>query len=170
MLDEQHIRIKTEQLRKKYSLEYDFDLKIITTKEKMKASLQELEPEVDGFTDFSFEIPLIIINRRNSPRRQRYTLAHELGHFCLHFDKTTRKLDDAFPNNSTYFRRRFQSKDTFEREADLFANHLLMPEKHIADHVNKLGSLTDLEIKILSEEFNVTEIDMFKWLTHLNYL
>jgi len=66
--------------------------------------------------------PLVVLNSRKSEQRQRFTLAHELGHVLIPwhigdiFDTTAR---DEYDEQSDYWRT--------EAEANRFASELLMP-------------------------------------------
>lgn len=88
-----------------------------------------IEPRGSGWT--------IGVNSYHHPNRQRFTIAHELGHFLLH--KPSEKHVDVT------FARRSGRRDRLEQEADLFAAELLMPEsevrKLIADGVTSLERL-----------------------------
>ncbi len=70
---------------------------------------------------------VIFLNERMPNDRQRYSLAHELGHMIMHFD---------IPIDS----------EKVEEEADRFASEFLMPEREIKASLrnlrfNKLGDL-----------------------------
>lgn len=56
-------------------------------------------------------MPLFVLNDSLTPERQRFVLAHELGHIVMHEGEPPR--------------------DNAEREADLFAEELLMPSAEI---------------------------------------
>lgn len=66
---------------------------------------------------------------------QRFTVAHELGHYFLpgHAEK-------LFPNGSGMHQSSFHSTDPLERQADSFASALLMPEFLFKKAVDKAGS------------------------------
>lgn len=74
-------------------------------------------------------LPIICINKNLSPDRERYTLAHELGHLILHSTALTFDVELA------------------EKEADEFASEFLMPSEDIINHlfggltINKLADL-----------------------------
>jgi Zn-dependent peptidase ImmA (M78 family) len=84
-------------------------------------------------------IPTIMVNElQNSyePRR-RFTIAHELGHFCLHLSEFSNKFIDtkqSMSRSESYW-------DKYESEANTFAAELLMPVELIAQEVNKVMSL-----------------------------
>ena len=73
--------------------------------------------KIDGYSQLIGNIPIIIINRnKGNYMRQRFSMAHELGHIVLHNrikDCNERDLGDI------------------EKEADQFAGCFLMPEKEI---------------------------------------
>jgi Zn-dependent peptidase ImmA (M78 family) len=55
---------------------------------------------------------------------QRFSIAHELGHYCVEGH-----ADALLTNGAHYSRAGFISSDPFEQEADYFAAALLMPER-----------------------------------------
>jgi Zn-dependent peptidase ImmA (M78 family) len=67
------------------------------------------------------------VNKEHHPNRLRYTIAHELGHFCLH-----RHLKQVF-EDQIFFRGGESSKE--EWQANEFACAILMPEKEFRDEV-----------------------------------
>jgi Zn-dependent peptidase ImmA (M78 family) len=66
----------------------------------------------------------IYINAADAPRRQTFTIAHELGHWVLH-----RQLLDAHPELYRVLRRDkpVTSSSPLEKEANGFAGRLLVP-------------------------------------------
>jgi len=62
--------------------------------------------------------------------RRRFTLAHELGHFCLHTDK----VKSGFKDNRKTMSRSLSYWDPKESEANNFAAQLLMPSELILSH------------------------------------
>lgn len=86
----------------------------------------------------SFEIRLAIAT---GPLRDRFTIAHELGHFVLHYLYRKQKLDE---NLNTLVAQRFGSNQA-EKEANWFAAAFLMPaEDYIREHANCAGDHTAL--------------------------
>jgi len=64
---------------------------------------------------------LIVVNASNLPSRQRFTVAHELGHHEMHrFDGGDLEIPD---------RDIFESRDPIEAEANAFAAYLLLPDE-----------------------------------------
>ena len=68
---------------------------------------------------FDADSKLIVVNNREVAERQRFTIAHELGHFCLNHGSSFR--DTASPG---WFR---NCDPVHESEANKFAAELLMP-------------------------------------------
>lgn len=100
----------------------------------------------------------IFINSKDANVRQRFTFAHELGHFFLHKDKLAK--DNLIVDNS-WVKYLFRYKDLYnevpeenremEESADEFAWNLLMPEKK----VRELWLRTN-NIWLLAEAFDVS--------------
>ena len=78
----------------------------------------------------------ILVNESDIAVRQRFTIAHELGHFFLHMDK------DAQENKIiTSFRMDSSPK---ERQANAFAANLLMPESLVRqEHARMVIPVSD---------------------------
>jgi len=97
---------------------------------------------------------LIGVNSDEAPVRQRFTIAHELGHFFLHPNK------DAFVD---YRNNKDNNKDPLitikERQANMFAAALLMPRKYLTlDFKNIAKGLSDDETNtILAKRYEVSE-------------
>ncbi|GAA2388050.1 transcriptional regulator [Catellatospora methionotrophica] len=65
--------------------------------------------EVDAFSFWHEDLPLIFLNTTKSAERLRFDLAHELGHLCMHRDINTNR------------------NRQFELDANSFASAFLMP-------------------------------------------
>ena len=94
--------------------------------------VREIRPPVQ-FNDDAFEGMLardpndhevwgIAYNGRSRPERQRFTIAHELGHFILH-----RGQQQSFNCDKQSVHTGIDTLRDIEREADEFASNLLMP-------------------------------------------
>lgn len=96
--------------------------------------------------------------------RQRFTIAHELGHFFMH------------PNKDTFIKFRDNKKNISrgirEIHANQFAAALLMPRKFIEKDVKNFKDigLTSEEIKFLAKKYQVSEEAMNFRLINLNLL
>jgi Zn-dependent peptidase ImmA (M78 family) len=96
--------------------------------------LDEVDDDLSGFLYRDHKAKNVIIgaNKSHHPNRQRFTIAHELGHYLLHQGELVHLDSDrgAFMLN---LRDSVSSKgeDNDEREANLFAAELLMPAKFL---------------------------------------
>ena len=109
---------------------------------------------------------VIGINSLHPTVRQRFSIAHELGHLILH--KPALKIDQhAFVS----FRTSMSSSatDPDEVEANQFAAALLMPEALLKQCVHQFGENPDVEdaIRELAQQFDVSAQAMTIRLTSL---
>jgi Zn-dependent peptidase ImmA (M78 family) len=100
---------------------------------------------------------IIGINSRNAPKRQRFTIAHELGHWMLHDNK--RLIVDQ--SVMLYKRNDVSSQATDEQEieANSFAAELLMPRSMVREVAKTLRSnATSREdfVTAIAREFDVS--------------
>ncbi|EAA8812185.1 ImmA/IrrE family metallo-endopeptidase [Salmonella enterica subsp. enterica serovar Agama] len=86
----------------------------------------------------------ITVNSLHHPKRQRFTLAHELGHYFLHRNRAKSFVDEAL-YRSTHM-------DSMEYEANNFAGALLMPKNQLITFMNSNGPNAEL----ISEYFDVS--------------
>lgn len=77
------------------------------------------------------------------PGRRNFTIAHELGHFVLGHGIASGP--ELAPVNRTLFQ---------EREADVFAAELLMPEEFVAPHVAMPASLAT--VRSIADTFRIS--------------
>jgi Zn-dependent peptidase ImmA (M78 family) len=92
---------------------------------------QRFEGSQSGFVYRIGDRTIIGVNSATSARRQRFTIAHELGHMLLHQD------DALMVDNAVQFRdeRSSLAIDPEEIEANTFAAALLMPAEQVLAHV-----------------------------------
>lgn len=114
---------------------------------------------------------VIGVNPLESPVRQRFTIAHELGHFVLHKNIDSLFVDKGF---KVLFRNQESSTGEFKREQDAnaFAAAILMPRKMLEGKINDLDiDLTDeSSVKELANMFDVSVIAMTYRIMNLNLL
>lgn len=80
----------------------------------------------------------IVINRHDAPRRQRFTIAHEISHFILHKDL----IGDGIVDDALY---RSGLSNKIEREANKLAADILMPWHLINEFMSeKIKTIQDL--------------------------
>lgn len=137
-----------------------------------RLSFEPFEGDVSGFVARRPGSIVIGVNSAHPQTRQRFTIAHEIGHFCLHegrpliVDKLVRvdlRRAASLPN------------DKVEVEANRFAACLLMPEDHVRREFEKLTPKrapvqVDAMIKHLANTFAVSPQAMAIRLRELDLL
>ena len=117
--------------------ETPIDVDDITSKLGFKIAYTELSDKVSAAIKIDGDQKAIIVNSKHSKNRQRFSIAHELGHYLSgheDFDDEKRIFIDP---HKKYLNPQFRQ----EEEADEFAAELLMPESILKADVleNKLG-------------------------------
>lgn len=98
------------------------------------------------------------VNRKHNPRRQRFTLAHELGHFFLH--KSDSSGDTVF-RDEIFFR--IENSSSIEYAANEFASRLLIPanrlEEKLAEGICDINSLADyFDVSVPAMKYRVISL------------
>jgi Zn-dependent peptidase ImmA (M78 family) len=88
---------------------------------------------------------VIGVNKTHNPLRQRFSIAHELGHFVLGHGMGNTYREETVDDF-------FDKTDPQERDANLFASLILMPDAWVKKQVKKSG----LEIDKLANIFKVS--------------
>lgn len=102
--------------------------------------------DISGFIDASTNT--MYVNADEVPKRQNFTIAHELGHFILgHLQKDDYQM---------LFRKTKLEREnyTIEKEANFFAANLLVPETFLKNVIKKYSFISNYE---LSNLFGVSE-------------
>ncbi|MEN3749048.1 ImmA/IrrE family metallo-endopeptidase [Sphingomonas sp. HF-S3] len=107
----------------------------------------EIRPNPDGGY-------IIRVNRHDSPRRQRFTVAHELAHFLLHKDQ----IGSGITDDALY---RSNKSSRIEAEANRLAADLVMPTAKVRAAADELraSDVSDLSAS-LAERFGVSDAAM----------
>lgn len=117
---------------------------------------QEMEESVSGMLVIKDGHAIIGINNSHHPNRQRFTIAHELGHFVLHSDESKVFID----NTPVFFRDEQASQGVSQTEIDAnnFAAELLMPEDFIKEQLKKhpIDAFDDFAIRRLAAQMHVS--------------
>lgn len=146
------------------------DVKALARRLGVDVIEQDLEDSVSGMLAVRDGQATIVVNQHHAHRRQRFTIAHELGHYCLH-----RMASNVFIDVSpVYFRDSRSSEGTYpkEQEANRFAAELLMPATVIRDKVNKspIDAMDDDAVRMLADEFDVSVQSLSIRLTNLGLI
>ena len=111
--------------------------------------------DVSGLLLRNSDTTTIGVNSSQSSVRQRFTIAHEFGHFLLH-EGIVEHVDHDYRIN---YRSEVSSRatDVEEIEANFFAASLLMP-RSMLDERNAVAALDDDNmVKALAREFDVSQ-------------
>ena len=126
----------------------------------VKIEYSKLENDISGFLYLKDKTPIIFVNKLHPITRQRFTIAHELGHLILNHQ------GDLFVDKGSILFRNTHSQNGIvkeEREANRFAAELLMPEEILlkefieneidienADQLNKLANKFEVSTQALT--------------------
>lgn len=98
---------------------------------------EPVEDNVSGFLAWKNGRPVIGVNGCHSQNRQRFTIAHEIGHILLH-PQLNLHIDDTFAVKLRSDKsRRGEGND--EKEANIFAAELLMPITRLMEDAKRIG-------------------------------
>ena len=127
-----------------------------------------LEDELSGMAFIKDGVRVIAVNALHHPNRQRFTIAHELGHHVLHAPM----LAAGVHVDKVIMRRDMLSAtgtDDNEIEANTFASELLMPRDLIAPVVDQFVDLNDeAQLSAVARRFRVSTAALQFRLVSLN--
>lgn len=151
--------------------EYDLDAAPVDVDELAEClgvdvSYESMEDEVSAMLLIEEGEAHIVVNDDHHPNRQRFSAAHELGHFKLHAGG-----EDQLFVDRAFFRNQASSIGVSrqEIEANAFAAALLMPERLIEEALPDDDS-AEIAVWAMAEEFGVSETAMTFRLQKLGYL
>jgi Zn-dependent peptidase ImmA (M78 family) len=122
----------------------------IATRLGTKIKYAPYEGEIAGMLVRGADETVIGVNSLHHPNRQRFTIAHELGHFLLH--KGDVHIDRAFRNAISS-----QAVDPDEIEANRFAAELLMPFNLIKkDSIEHIDVEDEVTLRELAQKYLVS--------------
>ncbi|MEQ9112468.1 MAG: ImmA/IrrE family metallo-endopeptidase [Rhodospirillaceae bacterium] len=118
-----------------------------------------LDDELSGMVYVKDGTPIIGVNALHHPNRQRFTIAHEVGHLLLHRAEITKEIhvDKDFP---MLMRDAVSSTgvNEMEVEANLFAAEILMPADFLVRSLD--GQSFDIDdegaVSALAKEYKVS--------------
>jgi Zn-dependent peptidase ImmA (M78 family) len=149
------------------------DVEAIARNQHIEIHKEDLKG-ISGFIYKEGNQVTIGVNKNDPPNRQRFTIAHELGHFFLHSENPLHvdksiviKLRDHVSSEAV---------NAEEIEANAFAAELLMPAKMIEEdfrHVNKALASEEDEldgiISKMASDYRVSKQAMTLRLSNLGY-
>ncbi len=154
------------------------DLKKIAKSLRIEIIKQSADDKIARFLvkDFDSKNALIGVNETHSPNRQRFTIAHEIGHYFLHNFQGVH-FDGKNTGLQVYLRdsKSATGQDVDEREANLFAAELLMPETLLEKDVSEIEEIylldeNDFTIKKLAAKYKVSVRALTYRLANLGYI
>lgn len=124
------------------------DLEAIAWDEGVRVQYKDLagcEARLVGFNNRA----IATIRKGSDPRRQRFSLAHELGHWNYHRGRSFEcRVNDLVEG--------YSSKPIEEKEADTYASELLMPAYMFTPLAKQLKRPTFDGVKEMAEKFNTS--------------
>jgi Zn-dependent peptidase ImmA (M78 family) len=129
---------------------------------------EKLPEDISGILDVRNE-PAILINKDQASHRQRFSIAHELGHFQLHHLMGIIHVD-----KKSYYRdsKSAEGLDDIEIAANKFAAELLMPEAIVRSELEKYDDFIDMDediVAVMAKKFNVSTTAMGFRIQNLGY-
>lgn len=148
--------VEARKLLKEHGTTLPIDIAAIVKRQGVGVRHQPMEESVSGMLVIKDDRATIGVNQSHHPNRQRFTLAHELGHYLLHSKRT-----QVFVDSSTMFFRdglAAEGTDKVEIEANAFAAELLMPENVLRDITRHqlIDAFDDRAIQSLAAKFGVS--------------
>lgn len=132
---------------------------------------EQFSDDLSGVLMRKPEGTIVAVNTYHVPARQRFTIAHEIGHFVL------QHKGDLFVDQTVLNRRDGRSSyaiDAQEIEANAFAAALLMPRQLVKDELLSLVKSVGIEQRKLATEmarrFQVSEQAMSFRLVNLGLI
>ena len=133
------------------------DLDKIAEDSGIEIKYEDLPSNESGYLICSSGKYIIGVNRKHNKKRQRFTIAHELGHYFLHKDSNIEFRDQIFY--------RIENTSSIEYAANEFASRLLIP----SDRLSKKIQEGVLDVKNLAEFFAVSQDAMKYRIISLGY-
>lgn len=162
-------RAAARNLLKKSRYSIPVDVRALIEKFNVAIVEQPMEDSMSGMLVIKGNQAVIGVNQAHHPNRQRFSLAHELGHYLLHRHYQTIFIDPS----TVFFRNNLstQGTDLYEIEANIFAAELLMPEDAIKRAVAEpIDAFDERAVARLALQFKVSTQALTIRLTKLNLM
>src|SRR5687768_10712824 len=137
-LQEQATKQAIELLREYGIQDIPIDVHWLAEKLNVQIKPEALDDDTSGVLVIKNNLAVIGVNKFHHNRRQRFTIAHELGHFILHGKNSNIFIDKKY---FTFYRDQDSAggKDEQEITANAFAAELLMPQHILENYVDEQG-------------------------------
>lgn len=123
-----------------------FDIEKLITLFGIEICFEDLDRLMSGYIEKRNSSWVVGVNKYHSPRRQRFTLAHELSHYLLHKEIIEQKKH----TDKNLFRD--ETSNQIEKEANDLASEILIPQEEFKKQVDN-GNRNFLS---LADYFNVS--------------
>jgi len=133
----------------------DLPIDVFLVAEHLGAEVQPefTDPDISGGLYRRSDGPVIGVNALHHSNRQRFTIAHEIGHLVLHREEDF-FIDRDFRRDGTSG----NAEDVLEVEANKFAACLLMPKQLVIDESEALVKpLRSEAVEALARDFKVSQ-------------
>lgn len=154
-------REKANNILKMYKIQLPpVDIKDIAKKLGFEIVLFPFPDTISAVIRIESDKKIIGVNQKHSETRQRFSIAHELGHYLSGHENFSHEHDIFVDRDKKYLDPHHRD----EEEADEFAAEILMPAGMLKKDVmeNKLDAAT------LAKKYNVSEQAMWIQLINLN--
>ena len=132
----------------------------------IKVQYSPLDNELSGMAFYKDDFAVIGVNARHHVRRQRFTIAHEIGHFELHNDVLRKGMHiDKVITMLNRDPRSAAGTISMEIQANQFAAELIMPKALVLLYMDEkgfdYGCVPDDEVmESMARAFNVSTTAM----------
>jgi Zn-dependent peptidase ImmA (M78 family) len=146
------------------------DVREIAKKLGLTVLVEDLDEDISGLLTTAEKDRTICVNKKHSRNRQRFSMAHEIGHHQLghQFVHGEHVHVDRGVQISQRSGRSSEAIDAKEIEANQFAACLLMPRIMLEAEVEL--PVSDEQVKVLARKFGVSEQAMTIRLSRLGFL
>lgn len=179
-LSKQEIENKAALLLMEFDIYEPFvPIEKIVKGNKINIIHHDFDDEVSGVLVIKDNVATIGVNKANSLERKRFTIAHEMAHYILHWNPVSNSNQEVFVDKDLFMKFRNTKNEyskeevRIEQEANAFAAALLMPKHFIEDELNKTEYQKLQEpdiIQKIAKRFKVSEPAMTYRLTNLEML
>ncbi len=149
-------RREAHKILHKFGYALPVNINAIVEAHNISVRAEALEDSVSGMLVIKDGNAVIGVNMNHHPNRQRFTIAHELGHYLLH-SNSSKIFIDAAP---IFFRDETSSNGSRSQEiqANTFAAELLMPDAILKEQLrtHPLDPFDDMAVRRLASQFEVS--------------
>ncbi len=154
-----------ETLRSASALTAPVDVARVAESLGARVRYEQLEEKVSGVLIVKGDEKHIMINSAHPATRQRFTLAHEIGHLQLHNVQGRLFIDESLKvyqrvgasHSAVYQQPGSMTSPKEERQANIFASALLMPDALLKRAALDHDLFDELDVLSLANAFGVSE-------------